>query len=312
MDPDGFEWILAFDGLKQFFQPEFLKHNYNAKLLVLGCGDSKLSEELYKAGYSNIVNLDNKKEVIDRMKKSCSFMTWVHGDALDCPELEDRSFDILVDKSLFDYLLAENYRMIGNYLSEVQRLTASGGIFILISFHPHNYLRRLLTNDFLCFDTFETFPIELDKTKKDTVTGSVGTVLVCRNEKHSNERKNTNDKASEESFLLRISETIDFHFQKEKPMFSKDSIQFCELRSMFVESVKQQQKISEVVEPPLPYETVYSLIIPPTLQAEYSFQYFLSDVEETISQWKQNTSDNNKDVSGMTFAEACLFLEINQ
>lgn len=36
---------------------------------MLGCGNSKLSEQMYEAGYHNIINMDISVTVIEQMKK---------------------------------------------------------------------------------------------------------------------------------------------------------------------------------------------------------------------------------------------------
>ena len=36
---------------------------------MLGCGNSKLSEQMYEAGYHEILNIDISETVIERMRK---------------------------------------------------------------------------------------------------------------------------------------------------------------------------------------------------------------------------------------------------
>ena len=46
----------------------YLKHDDT--ILIVGCGNSNFSSELYDEGYHNIVNIDFSDIVIDRMKSA--------------------------------------------------------------------------------------------------------------------------------------------------------------------------------------------------------------------------------------------------
>lgn len=43
-------------------------------LRVIGWGNSKLSKQLYDAGYQDIVNIDTSEIVIKQMKEQCQLM----------------------------------------------------------------------------------------------------------------------------------------------------------------------------------------------------------------------------------------------
>ena len=47
------------------------KVSKKAKILMLGCGNSKLSEQMYDDGYLNLVNIDISESVINQMKEDC-------------------------------------------------------------------------------------------------------------------------------------------------------------------------------------------------------------------------------------------------
>ena len=75
---------------------------------MLGCGNAQLSQEMYDAGFKNIVNIDISSVVIKQMSelnKDRTKMVWQIGDVTDMPEFQDNSFDILIDKSTIDALL---------------------------------------------------------------------------------------------------------------------------------------------------------------------------------------------------------------
>nr|XP_031857942.1 uncharacterized protein CI109_006654 [Kwoniella shandongensis]KAA5525014.1 hypothetical protein CI109_006654 [Kwoniella shandongensis] len=78
-----------------------------ARILMLGCGNSGLSEELYDAGWTNIVNLDYSKVVIEQMSQrhaSRELMTWQEMDVLDL-KYNEEEFDLVVDKGTMDAML---------------------------------------------------------------------------------------------------------------------------------------------------------------------------------------------------------------
>lgn len=63
---DAFEWYGDYNTLSDIL------HRYcksNEKLLIAGCGNSKLSEDLYDIGYHSIVNIDISEVVIKQMCK---------------------------------------------------------------------------------------------------------------------------------------------------------------------------------------------------------------------------------------------------
>jgi len=59
-----FEWYQNYDALKD------LLHNYlepTHEILNIGCGNSKMSEEMYNDGFTNISNVDNSYTIVKRM-----------------------------------------------------------------------------------------------------------------------------------------------------------------------------------------------------------------------------------------------------
>jgi 2-polyprenyl-3-methyl-5-hydroxy-6-metoxy-1,4-benzoquinol methylase len=79
------------------------------KILMIGCGNSKLSEQMYNDGYTSMVNVDISDVVIDKMrekyKESHPEMVWRVADARN---LEDASgtYDCAFDKGTVDALMS--------------------------------------------------------------------------------------------------------------------------------------------------------------------------------------------------------------
>jgi 2-polyprenyl-3-methyl-5-hydroxy-6-metoxy-1,4-benzoquinol methylase len=71
-------WLVTYEEVKDQLAP-FL--SFQSRILMIGCGNSTFSEELYDAGYQCICNLDYSEIVIDAMRtkygQSRPKMTWV-------------------------------------------------------------------------------------------------------------------------------------------------------------------------------------------------------------------------------------------
>ncbi len=65
-DKEPFDWYQRYSGVKdmitQHIKPEF-------QILMLGCGNSKMSEDMFEDGYSNITNVDISFTVIKQMQE---------------------------------------------------------------------------------------------------------------------------------------------------------------------------------------------------------------------------------------------------
>lgn len=107
---------------------------------MLGCGNSKLSEQMYEAGYHNIVNVDISPAVIDQMSKISQQkghhdMKWLVMDATDMNTIGDHEFDVVLDKGTLDALISgKNMDICDKMLRESMRVLKKDGQFILITY----------------------------------------------------------------------------------------------------------------------------------------------------------------------------------
>ena len=112
----------------------------SVKILVLGCGNSTLSEEMYDSGHKLITNNDISKLCIERMKKRNENirpnMKWDVMDIRDMSSYKDELFDIIVDKGTIDAILCgkDPHLNAAIMLSECQRILKTGGVYVAISF----------------------------------------------------------------------------------------------------------------------------------------------------------------------------------
>ncbi|XP_028064961.1 eEF1A lysine and N-terminal methyltransferase isoform X1 [Camellia sinensis] len=148
---DSFEWYADWPQLRaplfshlcpnsntQTPPPDAAGSSASVQILVPGCGNSKLSEYLYDAGFRCITNIDFSKvaisDMLRRNVRSRPDMRWRVMD-MTCMQFDDGTFDIVLDKGGLDALMEpELGSKLGNqYLSEVKRVLKSGGKFICLT-----------------------------------------------------------------------------------------------------------------------------------------------------------------------------------
>jgi SAM-dependent methyltransferase len=106
----NYDWIADYQAIRQFLTPEFLEVGLDARLLIVGCGTSTLSENLYASGFHNIVNVDIDAKQIELMRSVHADkpgMSWIVADLCDARSAlpADGSFDVAIDKGTLDALL---------------------------------------------------------------------------------------------------------------------------------------------------------------------------------------------------------------
>ena len=107
------------------------------KVLHIGCGNSKMSEQLLDDNFDEVINLDFSPQIINTMKehyKDNPKLSWIIGDCADLP-FSDESFDYVFDKSALDAITCgERFQeSVPNTFKEVTRVLKSNGYFILSS-----------------------------------------------------------------------------------------------------------------------------------------------------------------------------------
>lgn len=78
---------------------------------MLGCGNSKLSDQMYEAGYHDILNIDISPSVIEQMQAASNErgydkMRWEVMDATNMDTIPDHSIDVIIDKGTLDALIS--------------------------------------------------------------------------------------------------------------------------------------------------------------------------------------------------------------
>lgn len=188
--PEVAEYMLPFDRIEAFFDPEYLKIvPDSSRFLVVGCGISALGEDLhdrFNGRIAEIMNVDINSSCVEHLRRRNVHrprMCFAVND-MTKSQLPSNGYDVVVDKGVLDDVLAftrcvddavddnltasrvppdAGERAACSMVWEVSRvLTSPRGVYIIVSIHGRDRLGPLLTSDVLEFDSVEHFSIGRD------------------------------------------------------------------------------------------------------------------------------------------------------
>ncbi|KAI9556384.1 hypothetical protein GHT06_018958 [Daphnia sinensis] len=153
---ESFEWCKSYAAFKDLIRKEVQPTD---RILMLGCGNSSLSEDMYRDGFHRITNVDYSSVVVENMKNRSSearSMQWLVMDIKDL-KFESGSFDVVIEKATLDALLvaerdpwrlSENGRILmDEILIQVSNVLSSNGRFISITFAQPHFRKRLYARE---------------------------------------------------------------------------------------------------------------------------------------------------------------------
>lgn len=110
------------------------------RVLVLGCGNSTLSQDLFDTGHCRqVTSIDNSSAAIRQMRQRHARerpeLKFLEMDATNMTQLDDGAFTCAIDKATLDAIYShddqrENARKM---LQEASRVLSTGGRYIIIS-----------------------------------------------------------------------------------------------------------------------------------------------------------------------------------
>ncbi|XP_071479197.1 EEF1A lysine methyltransferase 4-like [Diadema antillarum] len=151
-DEETYDWLVKYSQIRHLIAKYVSKGD---RILMLGCGNSELSAEMYRDGYQNIVNVDFSSVCIDNMRekhKDYAGMEWLVMDITDL-KFPDSSFNVVIEKGTLDALVAnekdpwymsdEGLRTMETTLAKVSQVLKPTGRFISITFSQPHFRRPL-------------------------------------------------------------------------------------------------------------------------------------------------------------------------
>lgn len=133
----AFEWYCGYARVRELFD-RYAPARTCKHTLMLGCGNSAMSLEMVEAGYAHVLNVDISPSLMENMRlKHAEYEKHMSWKAMDVRRMTiaDGTIDLAVDKGTLDAIICgENGEDdVEVYLSEVDRVMAPNGVFVLIS-----------------------------------------------------------------------------------------------------------------------------------------------------------------------------------
>ncbi|KAG0368837.1 S-adenosyl-L-methionine-dependent methyltransferase [Gamsiella multidivaricata] len=152
----SFEWLMPWTVLgPHLLALDLLPRDPSARILNLGCGNSDLPLDLYRAGYQHVTSVDFVGSVVNRMRERCERaigwpsspsspsarecpLQFLEMDCLDMSALPQGSFQLCVDKSTSDAISCgddDECTKLKTLCEQVARVVVQpGGLWCVISY----------------------------------------------------------------------------------------------------------------------------------------------------------------------------------
>ncbi|XP_017393827.1 EEF1AKMT4-ECE2 readthrough transcript protein isoform X7 [Cebus imitator] len=127
-DSAPYDWFGDFSSFRALLEPELRPED---RILVLGCGNSALSYELFLGGFPDVTSVDYSSVVVAAMQARYAHVPQLRWETMDARQLDfpSASFDVVLEKGTLDALLAgerdpwtvssEGVRTVDQVLSEM-------------------------------------------------------------------------------------------------------------------------------------------------------------------------------------------------
>ena len=154
---DEYEWFRGYEAFRHLVERQVQPHH---RVLVLGCGNSALAEDLWRlSGVTAIESTDLSATVVERMRARAlkqglpPTLTWSVADMRSLPFVAS-SFDCVIEKGALDCLQVgvrdpwnlpdDVQQTCRQVLEEAHRVLRPGGCFLSVTFSAPHFRRPLL------------------------------------------------------------------------------------------------------------------------------------------------------------------------
>jgi len=143
---EEYDWLGDYDAFKALIHKHVAKSD---RILMVGCGNSQLSQQMYADGYENILSTDISEVCIKNQQEAFPHLQWQVADIKHLEQIKDESFDVVIEKATLDALLVgekspwhpsdEGLETVDSALREISRvLSFKSGRFLSLTFaQPH-------------------------------------------------------------------------------------------------------------------------------------------------------------------------------
>lgn len=107
---EEYEWLAKWSSVSELLEEILPPKESKPKILVVGCGNSEFSADLYDAGWLDVTSIDFSEVVIQNMQEhnaGRSGMKWLVMDMLTLEGFDDGCFDVVLDKAAMDALMCD-------------------------------------------------------------------------------------------------------------------------------------------------------------------------------------------------------------
>ncbi|KAI7727227.1 hypothetical protein M8C21_022522 [Ambrosia artemisiifolia] len=105
INESSFDWYQRYDALRPFLTQYI---HTSSRVLMVGCGNAVISEDMVKDGYESIMNVDISCVAIEMMRRKYEHvpqLEYMQMDVRDMGFFLDDSFDSVIDKGTLDALM---------------------------------------------------------------------------------------------------------------------------------------------------------------------------------------------------------------
>jgi len=236
-----FDWYVGWTEMKPIVTNAF-PPSTTEKLLMVGCGNSKLTEDMHKDGYSYILNIDISQVVLDKMHEQYIQYPQFEYAVMDATRMPLKSdeFDLVIDKGTFDALACGKEKTILRRLvQEMVRVTSINGSCIIIT-HGTPEKRMPLFEDYLKDDNVEISYEKLELSKLSQLINILRVKLKDKPLSHAMKDKDTLKEA-----LLEMVAIERKRQEEEKPRNAKEKLIQLMLRAKRKREQEEKEKNGE-------------------------------------------------------------------